>query len=409
MRYVAVLGTASHGNVAKIVFHYFKDYLVSMGEPTTTRNWTLYQINRHFKKIIDMKKEYKKINPEINLFIDSGGFQIIVGYIKKHRIFEYIDTYHFLLKKFAKEIDYIFSLDIMNRAWDKETLIKFNDKSINDSINLIKQIPEIKDKQLFVVQTRTVPVFELWKELMDKHEVFKYYKRFSFGGLVGLKKETNAKFSHVIPFIFWLLQKSKENNGTIKHIHLLGQSSKLMIFTAIFLENYLAKKYNLNIEFTMDSSELMRFTKIEQKLPLLCKLDDYQYISKLSDLKYVLENHSMIDEIKKDPENYEHKIDLLTKRGKLENDDFVDFMCQNISNMINFAHELIDNKSKKDLTELFEYKVEKIKNLHPVFKQGRLAQEIYNNLQLIKEFDKWYENNDLESIEKRCFDILKTY
>jgi len=408
MRYVAVLGIGAQRPVVEVTFSYFNDYLISMAEPTTNRNWTLFQVNRQVKKIIEQKKEYQRIKRDVNLFVDSGGYQIIVGYIKKNRVIEYIDTYHFLLEKYYKDIDYIFSLDIMNRAWDKETLIKFNDNSIDKSIKLIKKIPEIKDKQLFIVQTRTLLVFELWKELMDKHDIFKYYERFSFGGLVGLKKETNAKFSHVIPFIFWLLQKSKEAQGNIKHIHLLGQSSKLMIFTSIFLENYLSKKYNINIEFTMDSSELIRFAKIEHKLPILCKKEDYFYIENLSDLKHALENHSQI-EIIKDIGEFDKKCKLLTDHGKLENRDFVDFMCQNILNMIKFSHELLDNKSLKDLTEMLEYKVEEIQSLHPVLERGRLAQEIHNNFKLIKEFDKAFHDNNLKLIESKCINLLKTY
>ncbi len=405
MRYVAVLGIGAQKPVAEVTFSYFKDYLISMAEPTTNRNWTLFQVNKQMKKIVQQKKEYQKIRPDVKLFTDSGGYQIIMGYIKKDRVIEYIDTYHFLLEKYYKDIDYIFSLDIMNRAWDRETLINFNDNSIDKSINLIKKIPEIKEKQLFIVQSRTLPVFELWKELMDKHEVFKYYERFSFGGLVGLKKETNAKFSHVIPFIFWLLQKSKESNGNIKHIHLLGQSSKLMIFTAIFLENYLSKKYNINLEITMDSSELVRFAKIEHKLPILCKNEDYFYIKELNDLKHSLNNHSKKENI----EDYESKEKVLIEKGKLENWDFVDFMCQNISNMIKFSHELLDTRSEKDLTEMLNYKMEDIKDLHPIFKQGRLAQEIFNNLQLIKDLTVAFDENNLIKIENICTNQLKTY
>ena len=408
MKYVAVLGIGAQRPVAEVTFTYFDDYLISMAEPTTNRNWTLFQVNKQVKKIIEQKKEYQKIKPDVNLFVDSGGYQIIVGYIKKNRVIEYIDTYHFLLEKYYRDIDYIFSLDIMNRAWDRETLVNFNNNSIDKSIKLIKKIPEIKDKQLFIVQTRTLSVFQLWKELMDKHDIFKYYERFSFGGLVGLKKETNAKFSHVVPFIFWLLQKSKEANGNIKHIHLLGQSSKLMIFTSIFLENYLSKKYNINIEFTMDSSELVRFAKIEHKLPILCKKEDYFYVENLLDLNHALENHSQIDLIK-DIGDFDKKCKLLTDHGKLENRDFVDFMCQNISNMINFSHELLDKRSLKDLTEMLNYNVEDIKSLHPVLERGRLAQEIFNNFKLIRDFDKWFENNDLEKIENHCIDLLKTY
>jgi len=412
MKYVAVLGAAAPERITKVTFKYFPNFLVSMAEPTTNKSWTLFQIDKQMKKIVKQKNKYKEIYPEvadkIKLFVDSGGFQVIMGYVSKRRVKEYIRTYHYLLKKYKDDIDYIFSLDVMNRGWNKQEQIEFNDYSISQSIQLIKEIPEIADKQLFIVQTRIEPVFDLWKELMDKHNIYQYYTRYSFGGLVGLKKETNAKFSHAVPFLFWLLSKIRDNNGKITHLHLLGQSSKLMIFTTIFLENLLSK-YDINIEFTMDSSELIRFAKIEHKLPLVCKhQDDYLFIKDINDLDKMLDNHSnkesFLDTIKE-------KKDLLCNHGKLENEDFVDFMCQNINNVIQFSHELLDNLSLEDLRKYFDYSIDDLKKIHPLFEQGRFAVEIYNNLQIIQEFLDIYlnEKDSTEILESKCKNILKTY
>ena len=101
MKYVAVMGDAKINLTSEIVFHYFDNYLASIGEPTTSKAWTLFQLNKHFKKIIKGSKEIKKVyGQNKKLFIDSGGFQIIVGYINQNRVNEYIDSYHFLLKKY---------------------------------------------------------------------------------------------------------------------------------------------------------------------------------------------------------------------------------------------------------------------------------------------------------------------
>ena len=409
MRYVAVLGAAAPEKITNVTFKYFPNFLVSMAEPTTNKSWTLLQIEKQMKKIVKQKNKYKEIYPEaadkIKLFVDSGGFQVIMGYITKRRVKEYVRTYHYLLKKYKDDIDYIFSLDVMNRGWNKQEQIEFNDYSINQSIQLIKEIPEIADKQLFIVQTRTEPVFDLWKELMDKHDIYQYYTRYSFGGLVGLKKETNAKFSHVIPFIFWLLLKIKLNNGKIEHLHLLGQSSKLMVFTSILIEKLL-QFHNLNIDITMDSSELIRFAKIDHKLPILCKKNEtYEFVKERKDLYKLLDNHSLKHTI----DNLEEKKTLLCDHGKLENDDFVDFMCQNINSMITFSHEFIDNKTEDEIMEFLNKSPQEIKEISPVFNQGRLAQEIYNNNQLIKEFLELYLKKDLIEIENKCIDILKNY
>jgi len=396
MKYVAVMGDAKLNLTTEVVFHYFNDYLASMGEPTTSKAWTLFQLNKHFKKLIKGSKEIKKKYSNKHLFIDSGGFQIIVGYIPLRRVTEYIDSYHFLLEKYKNDIDYIFSLDIMNKGWKKEDLIKLNDKSIKSSINLIKQHPEIKDKQLFVVQTRILPVFELWKNLMNKHNVYEYYERYSFGGLVGLKKETNARFSHFVPFTFWLVAQVLKRKSKIKHIHMLGQSSKLAIFTSIILENLFKKLFNLDIEITMDSSELMRFTKIDQKLPLLAKIND-EFI-------LITETEQIPDVIQK--MNLSEKEKELAKVGKIDNELFIELVSQNIYNFIELGHQLFDNM---DLKDIFELNKDKLKENHFLFEKGRLAQELENNIKIMKKMTSYLESIDIDKIEQECIQVLKNY
>ena len=62
--YVAVTGGAHPVALSK-----FNNYLVSIGEPTTARNWTLESVVRHTKRIV---KDFNKVEDHINLFLDSG-------------------------------------------------------------------------------------------------------------------------------------------------------------------------------------------------------------------------------------------------------------------------------------------------------------------------------------------------
>jgi len=163
MKYVPVLGVAPSRATQTPVAHYFDDYLISIAEPTTNRGWTLQDIYKQLKKI-----ELKRI-PNLKLYLDSGGYQIIVGHITENRIKEYTDTYHFIVENFLDRIDYIFSLDINTPKFSKEKLIKYNDYSIDQSIQMHKKFPVLKDKQLFVVQSRFPHILEDWLELMDKH------------------------------------------------------------------------------------------------------------------------------------------------------------------------------------------------------------------------------------------------
>ena len=396
MKYVAVMGDAKINLTSEIVFHYFDNYLASMGEPTTSKAWTLFQLNKHFKKLINGSIKIKKEFKDKKLFIDSGGFQIIVGYINQNRVIEYIDSYHFLLQKYKNNIDYIFFLDITNKGWDKKTLIKLNDLSFNKSINLIKKFPELKDKQIFICHTRTLPLFELWNDLMDKHNIYQYYERYSFGGLVGLKKETNAKFSHFVPFTFWLLSKIIHNKGKIKHIHMLGQSSRLAIFTSIILENIIKEKLNIDLEITMDSSELMRFTKIDHKLPLLNKINgEYILLDKTENIPNLVLKMNLNEKEKE-----------LAKKGKIDNELFIELVSQNIFYSIKLGHELFDDIKYNDLITLDE---NKLKEMHFIFNKGRISRELLNNIDIMKKMMSYLDSNDINKITNECKNILKTY
>ncbi len=86
MKYISV---TSHGSDMSVpIFNYFRDYLVSLGEPTTSPGWTRESLKRHFIKMLHEKPE------GIELYVDSGGFQIIVDFITPDKIDLYVDIYH---------------------------------------------------------------------------------------------------------------------------------------------------------------------------------------------------------------------------------------------------------------------------------------------------------------------------
>jgi hypothetical protein len=231
---------------------------------------------------------------------------------------------------------------------------------------------------------------------MDKHNIYKYYERYSFGGLVGLKKETNARFSHFVPFTFWLISKVLKNNGKIKHIHMLGQSSRLAIFTSIILENILKEKFNLNIDITMDSSELMRFTKIDQKLPLLTKVDnEFILLENVKDIPKVIQKMNLSEKEKE-----------LASKGKIDNELFIELVSQNIYYSIELGHKLFDNMKYNDFIKLNE---NILKEMHFIFNKGRTAKELINNIDIMKTMVSYLELNDINKIENKCKTILKTY
>ena len=294
--YVGVLSSKPAMQAYRSTFKYFNKYLITLGEPTAAPSWTMVSIEKHAKNIII----HEKINNS-ELLIDSGGFQIIVGKITKTRILEYIECYHNVLEKYHDEIQKIFSLDINNFLMTADEILDWNYISTQMTIDSIQKYPELKNKVLFVLQNRNRRVFEIWRKLFVEKKAWEHFDLYSIGGLVGLKKETNADFNHAVPATLWLLAYAKRYNFEIKQMHWLGQSSKIVFIAMALLE----KLYG--IYFTSDSSELIRFAPIAQKLPLIRKAvvyndkeaefkDDFIYARTPDDVMEMLELHSWDDD-----------------------------------------------------------------------------------------------------------------
>jgi len=396
MKYVPVLGAAPSKATKTPVMHHFEDYLISIAEPTTSKSWTLQDIYKQLKKINRQRL------PGLKLYLDSGGYQVIVGHITENRIKEYTDVYHFIIEKFINDIDFIFSLDINTPKFSKEKLIKYNDYSIDESIKLIKKYPELSDKQLFVVQSRFPHILKDWLELMDRHDIFLYYQRYSFGGLVGLKSETKVQFNHFVPMVFWLatyIQNRRKQETPfpekIKQIHMLGQSSRVALITGVILEKL------MGIEITMDSSEVIRFSPIAAKVPMVHKDEEFRVINNLEEMEDMVSAHS-------DPEA-EIEIENMKRElqsGRVSNQTFVELICQNISNIISFGNHLVEEHPPE---EIINWKKEDFENFHDVFKIGRLSTEMENNMRMAKLLKQYYEDNNFNGIHEYVLKLIGNY
>jgi len=445
MKYVSV--TSPGSEMSKPIFNYFDDYLVSLGEPTTSSAWTLMSVLKHAKKLIKEKPDSSR------LYIDSGGFQIIVGHIAFKRVKEFIFAYHEVLEMFRNDIDAIFALDVFNvkflkdpnTAYNKDNIIELyniNKFSMQESIKMIQKYPEIADKQLFILQSGNVTTFNIWKDLFTDVEVYKHYKRWSIGGLVGLKKATNAKFSHAVPATLWLLTYQKKYDITIDQIHWLGQSSRLSFLSLALFE----KLFGLNM--TSDSSQLVRFAPLDAKLPYLSFQDDkYALIENKADVIskmlprhsiddpkcYIRKNHTngktvevKVEDAKKNPnvktfEESAYEADdgksknyyqttpeqYLEYTGKLDNQTFIELQSQNLFADLNFGNLIADIIVEKGLDYFTD--VQSLKDLHPVMNRGRIAKEMFNNLQYFKKFEPIIVSADTDAADAIMQEIVESY
>jgi len=412
LQYIPVTGLSPVSEVKDIIINHFNAALISIAEPTTSRGWSIHQVYRQMDKLF--KNFNESTDPNLKtLLLDSGGFQILMGYISKNRLREYIDTYHFLLKKFHDKFEneniktLIFSLDVLNKNLSKEEIFQYNKHSIESSLKVFEEFPKLRDKQLFIVQSRFPETLEIWKKIMEDNKVFDIYSRYSFGGLVGLKKETNAKFNHFVPMLFWLMSYAKHlgKDGVIKQVHMLGQSSRLAIITAVILEEI------VGFEITMDSSEILRFSPIDAKLPLIFRnaLNDnnFEMARDKDHLATMLENNVAL---KKDGYDLHGALETLKTTGKVSNPDFVEIVCQGVESTLAFANKFRDdNMDKVQDRSILDWTVQDLQLYSPIFKQGRLAQELVNNFRLAKKGLKHYEDGTFEEYHQEVHKLISDY
>ena len=432
MKYISVTSPGSH--MSKPIFNYFDDYLVSLGEPATSKAWTLQQIARHMQKLVSEKPD------DAGLYLDSGGFQIIVGYVTLSRIQEYIDSYQFALDRYSDDIDRIFSLDVWNDKLTDQEVYDLNAYSTTESIDLIKQTPAIADKQLFVMQTSNEMTFTTWKKLFTELEVYKHYKLWSIGGLVGLKKKTNARFSHAVPATLWLLTYQKHYDFTIDQVHWLGQSSRLSFLAMALME----RLYGINM--TSDSSQLVRFAALEHKLPYIVEKDgEFKLIGSIDDVKSeMIVNHSIPEarcyvnsrgsgQMKEliggvnddyqvftkeswaiaqadDQQNDSHfevtPLQFLEETGRLDNQTFIELQSQNLSADLKFGDFIADMIMDKGLDAFTDE--QQLRDLHPILNRGRTALELMNNINIFKQFKDIVSNGDLAAADQIMLDIVRS-
>jgi len=430
MKYVSVTSPSSSMSIP--IFNRFDSYLVSLGEPTTSRTWTLSRVANHMVKLLREKKDHA---PKSKLYIDSGGYQIIVGYISFKRIREYIDTYHFILERYKDDIDQIFALDVFNSKYikslnknsinkkfninDYKELYNINKYSMMESISLINKYPEIADKQLFILQSGNNTTFNIWKELFKSLEAYKYYRRWSIGGLVGLKKSTNARFSHAVPATLWLLTYQKHFDFKIDQMHWLGQSSRLSFLSMALFE----KLYNINM--TSDSSQLVRFAPIDHKYPLMfneAETNNFKLIERSNDsendldiCRPMLDTHSIecVSHFDKNSLSFDEEIKSLNtqewydKYGRFHNTDFIELQSQNIAHEIKFANYIVNIIVEKGILEINS--PDDLSCLHPIMARGRIAKELFNNIVYFQRFDSIVRDANIDLADSIMQEVVNSY
>ena len=226
---------------------YLEKYLYSLINGLKQKQFGLDTIHKTSLNIHNVyNKSFK--NTDGKLYIDSGGYSIIVGDIHPNQISKFLYCYNYFLEKYCEtSCDYLFSLDIpIFLKYPKyntyNILYDLNKKSLTQSFNIIQNNPILYNKFIMVWQFKIYTQYEIWNRIYSElpKDITKNIRNYALGGMVGLRGITGIQFSPFISMVYKLLYLLFTNNIENGVIHLLGVYGR----HDRFLGNFLAKLFN---------------------------------------------------------------------------------------------------------------------------------------------------------------------
>jgi len=393
---------------------YSKNFLISIIDGLNQKNFGIDTLQCTINDIIFYKNKYINI-PNYKLFVDSGGYSIIVGDVKPNDISKFIDCYIYYLETQMNIYDYIFSLDIpifleYPTYNTKENIFKLNNLSLSKSIDILNKYPQLKDKFFFVYHFKVRGQYDIWNKLYDDLELKKYIKCWSIGGMVGLRgilrncpESEDMNFSPFTAIAFkCLFDYIHTSNPTTFRLHMLGVYIKYDRFQIIILEK-LFKQYiqHDNVLLTYDSINYFRTAELKVKsLEIFCRYNDdivkFNNLTEVPDnvLKFVYEDcySNLIEEL----ERLKSSKNLLNIDAFVPLNVFSNLQIDSFFEMIIDKYEIINLFYSSNYSE-FSRKIHIILlNLNHKYQflfTSKLIKCIEENLRITYIFHIWWKNN----------------
>jgi hypothetical protein len=240
-----------HDNVNKFLFSY--GAALNKGEKVDSG------VNKRFKKRFDNLTSREYLN-DIEMTIDSGGYQVQQGFIDKDDTSTMIDLYHDMLLTINDRIDYAFPLDIAPGiqfcaydSWDE--IKKYNIESLSKAAALPE---ELRRKILYIHHFRTPKLNEIWKSMLFDEGLADPFYNFATGGLVSFGNNASPPVQLYIIPLMWLIHYCKKRKLDKFRFHVLGGSEWKDIIFHKFIEHHIRKIHNIDVEITYDSSSIFQ-------------------------------------------------------------------------------------------------------------------------------------------------------
>ena len=176
--------------------------LYSIIEGMRQDNFNTHTLNAALESIKDYTEQYvRPVNGKI--YVDSGGYSIIVGDVHPTAVPRFVQCYNTMLRLTPGAFDTAFSLDIplslrFREMNTRQKIMAFNDYALSTARDILLNNPVALERFSFVWHFKLPAQYEIWKALYAKHDLNRIIRHRAIGGMVALRGITGIRFS---PFI----------------------------------------------------------------------------------------------------------------------------------------------------------------------------------------------------------------
>ena len=354
-------------------------------------------------KVVDSMKACPFTN-EATIFIDSGGFQLCMGYMNRSDIPKYLDIYSQFIEQKYKDFTMCYSLDIpVVKDGIFKTYVQL--EQYNElTYRRFSEFPkEIKNKVFYIHHFITPKLYHIWSKFMWEKDYADGFTNFSVGGIVA-----GSGSDHIIPLVTYCIPLSDivkycKVKGIKKfNFHLLGGASYSDIFYHQMFTRHIKRVHDIDVNITYDSSTLFKGLAVGR----------FTRCFKSDGNMYPMDLHSDMLDIKYDQE-------------KTVQDCIYDFL-NDISDHYNMKHldpvnfPIYDEKSNTYhraihmFLMMHEMRVfrqielmcqNKVEELYPLFEQGKLVEFGDSCMNYIKRFNGGKMS---EKLNLKCSNLAKS-
>lgn len=245
----------------KLMNQIIKKYLFTFGANLSkkSKKFNKEKYKTNISKIIDrILNVQQTCMPDAIRFLDSGGFQVISGFLDTKFAFDYKDVYYSYLQDNIDKYDVAFCLDFppSNIAINSfEEIQRLNNVSYHELLLLPK---EVQEKISVVYHFEDPKTNEYWYDLLFKKDKL-FYKlntnKWAVGGMVGFKKSDTKNPYIIYGFGLYNLVRHQMLKGiNTLDFHVLGVSAYVQLLFMELIKKYLKDRYNFELNITYDSA-----------------------------------------------------------------------------------------------------------------------------------------------------------